>query len=43
MEFLVESGGAEANAGPTYRNVLAKDAGLLQSAPGLNSCWDVFR
>lgn len=43
MKFLVESGGAAANAGPTYRNVLAKDAGFLQSPPGLHSCWDVFR
>ena len=43
MKFLVESGGPAENAGPTYRNVLAKDAGLTQSPAGLDSCWDLFR
>ena len=43
MKFLTESGAATENAGPTYRNVLAKDAGLLQSPAGLHSCWDLFR
>jgi len=43
MKFLAESGGATENAGPTYRNVLAKDAGLTQSPAGLDSCWDLFR
>lgn len=43
MKFLVESGGAEGNAGPSYRNVLAKDTGLLQSPPGVDCLWDLFR
>ncbi|KAI4977044.1 long chain acyl-CoA synthetase 4-like [Hordeum vulgare subsp. vulgare] len=42
MKFLVESGGAEGNAGPSYRNVLAKDAGLLQTPPGVDCLWDLF-
>ncbi|KAL6606163.1 hypothetical protein ACP70R_041816 [Stipagrostis hirtigluma subsp. patula] len=42
MKHLVEVEAATATAGPAYRNVLAK-GGLLQPAPGLNSCWDVFR
>uniref|UniRef100_A0A0E0PTS6 Long-chain-fatty-acid--CoA ligase n=1 Tax=Oryza rufipogon TaxID=4529 RepID=A0A0E0PTS6_ORYRU len=43
MKHLVESEKAAENAGPTYRNVLAKDAGLLRPPPGVESCWDVFR
>ncbi|XP_037465185.1 long chain acyl-CoA synthetase 4-like [Triticum dicoccoides] len=43
MKFLVESGDAEGNAGPSYRNVLAKDTGLLQSPPGVDCLWDLFR
>ncbi|KAF0901519.1 hypothetical protein E2562_003502 [Oryza meyeriana var. granulata] len=43
MKHLVEVEKATESAGPTYRNVLAKDAGLLQPPPGLESCWDVFR
>lgn len=43
MQFLVESAGAAENAGPTYRNVQAKDAGLLQSPPGIDCLWDLFR
>ncbi|XP_006655812.1 long chain acyl-CoA synthetase 4-like isoform X1 [Oryza brachyantha] len=43
MKHLVEVEKATENAGPTYQNVLAKDAGLLQPPPGMESCWDVFR
>nr|BAX25027.1 putative ACS1 [Oryza officinalis] len=43
MKHLMEAEKAAENAGPTYRNVLAKDAGLLQPPPGVESCWDVFR
>lgn len=48
MKYLVEvekgreGDGAGPSVGPAYRNVLAKD-GFPSPAPGLETCWDVFR